>query len=309
MATKATDENSRVIGLPRLGIYSDEIRNLFEKLGARVIMPPRISDDIIKAGVMSSSDMICFPFKVTLGQEIWALEHGATDLLMFSTHGRCRFKHYHQLQEQTLRNLGYNFTMHTVSATNFFPVLMKLTGASPFRLTRALLETLSRIREIDRKTYDSNNNSSIKVGIVGEIYTATETDINFDIVRRLQRMGVAVDVSLTLSHWLKKELKLDFLEKREEKREAKRLLKEPIGGHAFESIYNTIFYGKQDFDGVIHLLPLSCAPESTVEVLVNQMAEKYQIPLYRFPLDESSFEVGFSTRLETFVSMLKRRKK
>jgi predicted nucleotide-binding protein (sugar kinase/HSP70/actin superfamily) len=82
-----------------------------------------------------------------------------------------------------------------------------------------------------------------------------------------------------------------------------------MGGHGFESIYNTIFYGKHGFDGVIHLMPLSCMPESTVEVLVDQMAHKYEIPLYRFPIDENNFEAGFNTRLETFVSMLRRKKK
>jgi len=295
-----------VIGLPRLGIYSNITKQLFETLGCQVVMPNKVSQEIIKPGVMNSPDMICYPYKVTLGQEIWNLEHGATDLIMFNTRGRCRFRHYHQLQEHTLRNLGYNFIMHTISATNFFPVLMKLTGASPFRLTRAMLEALSRIREIDRQAY--NNNSSIKIGIVGEIYTMLESDINFDIVQKLQRMGVAVDMSLTLSHWFKKELKLDFFEKREEKREAKQLLNEPIGGHGFESIYNTIYYGKNGFDGVIHLLPLSCAPESIIEVLVDQVADKYNIALYRFPIDESNFEQGFLTRLETFVAMIKRKR-
>jgi len=49
-------------------------------------------------------------------------------------------------------------------------------------------------------------------------------------------------------------------------------------------------------------------PESTVEPLVDIVAEKYGIALYRFPIDEASFETGVNTRLETFVSMLKRRK-
>ncbi|MBA7693591.1 hypothetical protein ES703_102177 [subsurface metagenome] len=49
-------------------------------------------------------------------------------------------------------------------------------------------------------------------------------------------------------------------------------------------------------------------PESTVEVLVDQVAQKYNIPMYRFPIDENNFEAGFNTRLETFVSMLKRKR-
>lgn len=297
------------IGLPRLGIYSPILKKFFESLGCQVVQPSKVSPEIIKLGVMNSSDMICFPYKVTLGQEIWALDHGATDLIMFSTHGHCRFKHYHQLQEQTLRNLGYQFRMHTFSARNFLPELIKFTGASPPHLLKAILRALSQIREVERRAY-TNNDNSLRIGIVGEIYTVWESDINFDIVRKLQRMGVGVDVSLTtLSHFIKKTLKLDYFDKRAEKREAKQLLSEEIGGHGFESIYNTAFYGKRGFDGIIHLLPLSCMPESTVEVLLDQVAQKYNIPMYRFPIDENNFEAGFNTRLETFVSMLNRKKK
>jgi len=198
--------------------------------------------------------------------------------------------------------------MHTFSAKNFIPELIRITGASPPHLLKAILRALSQLREVERRAY-TNNDNSLRIGIVGEIYTVWESDINFDIVRKLQRMGVGVAVNLTLSHFIKKTLKLDYFDRRAEKREAKQLLSEEIGGHGFESIYNTIFYGKSGFDGVIHLLPLSCAPESTVEVLVDQVAAKYEIPLYRFPLDESSFEIGFSTRIETFVSMLRRKKK
>ena len=198
--------------------------------------------------------------------------------------------------------------MHTLSTRNFITKLMRITGASPPRLIKVMLRTLSQIKEVELRTYHTNSDNSLRIGIVGEVYCCWESDINFDIVRKLQRMGVNVDLSVTLSHFIKKALKLDFFEKREEKREAKHLLSEEIGGHGFDSIYNTIFYGKSGFNGVIHLLPLSCMPESSVEPLVNMVAEKYNIPLYRFPLDESSFSVGFDTRLSTFVSMIKRKR-
>jgi len=53
----------------------------------------------------------------------------------------------------------------------------------------------------------------------------------------------------------------------------------------------------------------NCMPESTVETLVDHVAEKYNVPLYRFPIDENNFEAGVNTRLETFISMLRRRRK
>lgn len=300
---------AKVLGLPRLGIYSSGMKNFFEQMGCKVVMPSKVSQEIIKPGVMNSSDMMCYPYKVTLGQAIWCLEHGATDLVMFDSHGLCRFKHYHQLQEQTLKNLGYRFKMHTFTWENFFPGLMRITGASFFKVMKAGIQIPFQMEEIERRAYARNGNSPIRVGIVGEFYTMIEPDINFDIVRKLQEMGVAVHVSITLSELIKKAFKLDYFEKREAKREAKELLTEEIGGHGFHSIYNTIWYAKLGFDGVIHLLPLSCMPESTVEVLVDQVAQKYGVALYRFPIDENNFEQGFQTRLETFVSMLKRKKK
>jgi len=298
-----------VIGLPRLGIYSPVFKGFFESLGCQVVQPSKVSQEIIKLGVMNSSDMICFPYKVTLGQEIWCLEHGATDLIMFSTHGRCRFKHYHQLQEQTLRNLGYQFKMRTFSGKNFLPELIRITGASPTNLIKAMLRVLSQVGEVEHKAYDGTRQHPLRIGIVGEIYTILEDSINFDIVRKLQKIGVHVDVSIKLSDFIRKEFKLDYFRKRAEKKEARQLLREPIGGHGFCSIYNTAWYGKHGFDGVIHLLPLSCMPESTIECLTDQLAEKYNIPIYRFPIDENNFEAGFNTRLETFVSMLKRKKR
>lgn len=297
-----------VIGLPRLGIYSKIIRQFFESLGCEVVQPSKVSQDIINPGVMNSADMMCYPYKVTLGQEIWALEHGATDLVMFNTHGRCRFKHYHQLQEQTLRGLGYKFRMHALSVVNFLPMVTQLSGHLPKNTLAACLRALRQIVELERRAKRREDGHRIRIGLVGELYTMIEPDINFDIVRKLDSLGVSVDVSLTISEFIKNVLKLNLFEKRAEKAEAKSLLREKIGGHGFQSIYNTIWYAKQGYDGVIHLMPLSCMPESTVEVLLDQVARKYNVPLYRFPIDESSFEVGFSTRLETFVSMLKRRK-
>lgn len=299
----------KVLGLPRLGIYSSAMKNFFEQMGCKVVMPSKVSQDIIRPGVMNSADFICYPYKVTLGQAIWCLEHGATHLVTFNSQGLCRFKHYHELQQETLRNLGYKFKMYVLTMDKFIPQLVKITGASFFKVMKAGIEIPFQMEEIERRAYQVNHDSSIRVGIVGEFFTMIEPDINFDIVKKLQNMGVAVHVSITLSELIKKAFKLDYFEKREAKREAKELLTEEIGGHGFHSIYNTIWYAKLGFDGVIHLLPLSCMPESTVEVLVDQVAQKYGVALYRFPIDENNFEQGFMTRLETFVSMLKRKKK
>lgn len=294
------------LGVPRFGIYSNIIKNFLESLGVDVIMPTRISREMIKLGAANSADMICFPFKVTLGQQIWALENGATSLVAFNSCGLCRLKHYYQIQELTLRELGYKFNMHVVTKDNITKTIKQLGHISRLNAYKRLGEVYSKIKEAEERAYRSSPGRSLNIGVIGEIYTILEQDINFDIVKRLQRRGANVNISLTLTDYLNESTERGG---REDIKEAKALLTQELGGHGFQSIVNTIYYGKNGFDGVIHLLPLSCMPESTVEPLVDFVAGKYGIPLYRFPIDESSFDVGFTTRLDTFLSMLRRRRK
>jgi len=294
------------LGIPRFGIYSSIIKSFLEDIGLEVIMPSKISRDMIKLGVANSSDMICFPFKTTLGQQIWALEQGATDLIMFNSCGLCRLKHYYQLQELALRELGYKFNMHVVTRKNIIKTIKQLGHISYLDAYRRMKRIYAKIKEAEERVYRFKEERPLKIGIVGEVYTMLESDINFDIVRKLQRRGVNVHMSLTLTDYLNESTERGG---EEDVKEAKEFLTQELGGHGFQSIANSIFYGKNGYDGIIHLMPLSCAPEATVERLVDMVAEKYQISLYRFPIDESSFDVGFTTRLDTFLSMLKRRQR
>lgn len=294
------------LGVPRFGIYSNIIKFFLESLGVDVVMPTKISRDMIKLGAANSSDFFCFPFKYTLGQEIWCLEQGATDLIFYNSCGLCRLKHYHQIQELTLRELGYKFNMYVVTRKNITKMIGQLGHISRFQAYRRLRKVYSEIKAIEERAYRSLLTRPLKIGIVGEIGTMLEPDINFDIVKKLQRRGVNVHISLTLTDYLNESTERGG---KEDIKEAKALLTQELGGHGFQSIVNTIYFGKNNYDGVIHLLPLSCMPENTVEVIIDYVAGKYNIPLYRFPIDESSFDVGFTTRLDTFLSMLRRRRK
>lgn len=293
------------LGIPRFGIYSNIIKAFLEDLGIEVIMPTKITRDMIKAGAANSADMLCYPFKTTLGQQIWALDHGATDLVMFNSCGLCRLRHYYQIQELTLRELGYDFNMHVATKGNILKTVKQLGHISYFNAYRRMKRVYGKIKEVEKKAYRFSEDRPIRIGIIGEVYTMLEQDINFDIVKKLQRQGANVHMSLTLTDYLNENTERGG---KEDIKEAKKLLSQELGGHGFQSICNTIYYGKQHYDGVIHVLPLSCMPEGTVEIIVDYVAEKYQIPLYRFAFDESAFEVGFDTRLSTFCSMLKRRK-
>jgi len=214
-------------------------------------------------------------------------------------------KHYYQIQELTLKELGYHFKMNVITKKNMLKVIGQLGHISRFAAYRRLKKAYSEIKAREERAYHFSEDRELKIGIVGEIWTMLEPDVNFDIVKKLQLQGANAHISLTITDYLNEDTSRGS---KEDIKEAKKLLSQELGGHGFQSITNTIFYGKNNYDGVIHLLPLSCMPESTAEPLVDYVAEKYEIPLYRFPIDEASFVQGFDTRLSTFISMLRRRK-
>ncbi len=294
---------------PRMGMYTNIFRNLFEDIGCKVLLPPPITQKTIKFGVRNSADMMCFPYKVTLGCFIEALENGADSLIMYeNSFGTCRYRHYHTIQKQTLEDMGYEFHMYPITSRNPIKSIKAIAPhVSYHKLAKALLRAYRDMRKIEKVQLEYRKKNSISIGLIGEIYTMLEPAINYDIIRKLRDMDVDVHTSVLLSDFIKKALNrirpMSKLEK-----EAGLYLKHPIGGHGRESIENTLYYARNNFDGIIHLLPLSCMPETTVEPIINILSKRYDIPVYRFPIDENRFESGFDTRIETFVSLLKRKK-
>lgn len=99
----------RLISFPQMGDYYVPARYLFTRiLNCDVLTPPAITKNTIELGCKYSPDFICTPFKYTLGTMIEALEKGADTLIQFG--GGCRYGYYFELQEQILKDLGYEFT-------------------------------------------------------------------------------------------------------------------------------------------------------------------------------------------------------
>lgn len=308
--------SKRIATYPRIGHYTEVFEYLATELGFEPLTPPKTTQQTIKLGVRHSSDMVCFPFKSTLGNLIQGLEAGANTLLLTGVNPdakkreTCRFTFYYHIQVQILQRLGYEFETVYINKAgrNLIRTFKEVNPSlSAFRILKMIRAAWAKIKEIEDREYRFEE-SDINIGIVGEVYTLWEPAINHDIFNKLKKMGVGVDIALKGSMWLKHQFSGDshyvpYL------KEIKDYLPKPIGGHGTESLYHTMQYAKRGFDGVIHLLPLSCMPETLVEMPMNFISEDFGIPIYRFPLDENNFEAGFDTRLETFIKLLKRNKR
>ncbi|NLL44511.1 MAG: hypothetical protein GX247_02445 [Mollicutes bacterium] len=100
--------NDRVIAFPHMGNYDIPIKYLLKKMvKAEIMTSPPITTRTIKLGTKYSPEFICMPFKYTLGTLIESLEKGANILVQVG--GGCRYGYYSELQEQILKDLGYDF--------------------------------------------------------------------------------------------------------------------------------------------------------------------------------------------------------
>ncbi len=296
------------VGFPRFGKYTNIIKDFLEDLGIEVVLPPPISKNTIKLGVECSQEMICYPYKTSLGSNRECLEKGANCLIMYETVGTCRFRHYAHLQEKTLKELGYDFEMYYTSWKHPLKIIKFAKELNPkiniFKIIKAGIKTYKKIKELEMKELEKNK-GDINIGLVGEIYTILEDDINMNIEEKLQKLNVNVDKSVTLLSFLKH--RLTPFHKTKVKREAKKLLKFKIGGHGFESVYNTMDYCKRNFDGIIHLTPLTCMPETTVSKLLDIICKKNNMPIMHLSFDDNKSEGLFKTRIEAFVETIRRK--
>ena len=96
------------ITFPHMGDYYIPINYLLSSVTkCQVITPPPITKKTIELGSKLSPDYVCMPFKYNLGNFIESLNMGANIILQAG--GGCRYGYYAELQEQILKDLGYQF--------------------------------------------------------------------------------------------------------------------------------------------------------------------------------------------------------
>jgi len=182
------------------------------------------------------------------------------------------------------------------------------------KTVKGSMEIKRLIGETEKKLIEvpiNKNFKPLRVGIVGEIYTTIDSYSNLNIESKLGHMGVEVDRAVTVSNWIiehmiKKALHLPRDERYVEA--AKPYLGTMIGGHALETLGNTVLYAQNGYDGVIQIYPLTCMPEIVAESILPAVERDYDIPVLTLIIDEMTGEAGYLTRIEAFVDLLKKRR-
>lgn len=301
----------RYVTIPRIGeAYTNAFKQTFENIGLSVILPPRTTDKTVQIGVRNTAEMFCYPIKPTLGNFAEALDKGANTLFMYDSMGQCREKHYAKIQELALREMGYkDFEMYNLNFKNVLPILRDLSGTSKYKILKELFSFYKRIKAID-VVKESWSKDKPNIGIIGEIFTCCDEQINYGIEKKIEALGANYVNTVTLSSFIKDSLfsDLPFFNKRKKYDiEAHKYFNGKLGGHGRENVSHLLELIDKEIGGVIHLLPMSCMPETSIESFINKICRENKTPLLRIPIDENTAEANLETRLETFVELIKMR--
>ena len=143
----------------------------------------------------------------------------------------------------------------------------------------------------------------IKFLLLGHAYNIFYTFINLDFQKKLRDQGVEVLTIENLPESLFKEP----------------VIINPKGGRLRnywkheEEILAAIRYflkeGRNEIDGVVFLISFACGPDSLISELIKHDMKVVRLPFLEIIMDEHSGEAGLLTRVESFVEMVRRKKK
>lgn len=354
-------DKKTIVSFPHMGNYYIPIYSFLSRLldDVEILIPAKITKKTLELGEKYSPDFVCTPFKYNLGNFIESLDKGANILIQAG--GGCRFGYYAELQEQILRDLGYDFTFVTLldaKGVDVFKIYDKFKLINPklqfnkffyhFMLTIKMigvlddLETyirsnlsfelnkgefdkihddllnelkrvktfkgLSRVNNLYKEILESvkldNDSNHLKVGIVGELFDVMEPFTSFFIEKELAKMGIEVKRNTTVTYLL-------FEKGKAEKKlikSAGKYIKYALGADGTESVAHSKEMCEKGFDGIIHIKPFGCTPETNAIPILQRISKDYNVPILYFTFDMQSSETGVKTRLEAFYDMLKMKK-
>ncbi len=151
----------------------------------------------------------------------------------------------------------------------------------------------------------------VKIGIVGEFYMVLEPFFNLDIEEQLGNMGAYVERNIWLTDWIRPtgHNPIGGHHDRESEEAASPYLNHGVGGEGIHTIGYTVIYAREGFDGVVHLLPFTCMPETIAKAILPVVSRDAGIPVISLVIDEQTGKAGVATRLEAFVDLARSRRR
>ena len=142
----------------------------------------------------------------------------------------------------------------------------------------------------------------VRVGVVGEYFTAPVPHANLHVEDKLARMGVSLARFVNMTH-----RNLHYNEQNL-RASASDYITYDMGPTSSMTVAATLKYAQEGFDGVIHLKSSGCTPEVDCMPVLQRISRDTGMPILYLSYDAQTSDTGLDTRLEAFYDMLARRK-
>jgi len=134
------------VAFPHMGSAPIALEGLLRVLGAEVVLPPKPTREITELGARLAPEMMCVPFKLTLGNMFRCLEAGADVLAYVSGSWSCRFGYYGRLQAQILRDEGFQFRLLELRHDRIPGIVREVLRLNRGRMSSAVLNSVRAFR-------------------------------------------------------------------------------------------------------------------------------------------------------------------
>ncbi len=144
----------------------------------------------------------------------------------------------------------------------------------------------------------------LRVGVIGEFYTAMDAFSNLETEQKLADMGVEVHRWMTATNRV-----IHYPGETNLNVKIQEYCRYEMGPTSTANIWSAKTYAEKGFDGIVHIKSANCTPEIDIMPVLQNIGNDYKIPILYLTFDAQTSDVGLMTRLEAFYDMIAMRKK
>jgi len=178
---------------------------------------------------------------------------------------------------------------------------------------KALAEVVQKGKSFLQATEQDDSRVPFKIAMVGELYTVMDPHINRGVEQKLGELGAEVTRTSWFSTHIKRSLRRNKSDQAPERMRffeaSKAYLGYDVGAECNVSIGEAVLRSQEGYDGVVHLMPFACMPETTASGILTQVGKDWNIPILTLIFDEQEIEGRIQTLLEAFIEMLQWKRK
>ena len=324
------------VGIPRalhFYRYFPFWKELLEKLDVEIILSPPTNKKIVEVGVTHGFGELCIPVKIYYGQLLKLVgDHPELDYIFvpryvaevkdaFFCPKFLSLPDIIKILPNMPKILNFEVNVKEFPIATSVIELGKELGKTQNHALKAYKEAQKYFGEYHKFIRDGatvnralrlvernrpftlskrKDEGDLRFLLLGHAYNIFDTFINIDFQKKLKDQGVKV---LTIENLPESIFRVPVIVNKRLRNYWRH--EEEI----MQSIRYFLTKGRNEIDGVIFLISFACGPDSLISELIMRDMKVVGLPFLEITMDEHSGEAGLLTRVESFVEMIRRKKK